>query len=231
MSRVSAAVRELGLGTALLYLAGRALARCGGGVALHDLLLYVQAAPARPMLPAHRGASIEIRVLDGGAAIAAGVPCPPDLRIGRQRPGVYCLAAYAQGQPIGHHWLNLAAHDDEMVRCRFEPLPAGRAAWSFDLLIAPPHRGGLAYARLMDASWAFLRQHGRDRLASYITATNRGAIAAEARLGGRRQGRSVHLRLGPLQVLVSSLRPVLHLSFSDRGRPTQRIGMERGETA
>jgi len=231
LSRVSLAVREFGLTTAVLYLAGRALARLGGDAALHDLLLYVQRAPARPMLPTHRGTSIEIRVMDGAAALAAGVPCPPDLRDGRRRPDVYCLAAYVQGQQIGHHWLNLCGHDDEMVRCRYEPWPARRAAWSFDLLIAPAYRGGLAYARLMDASWDFLRRHGRDRLASYIAATNRGAIAAEARSGGRHLGRAVHLRLGCLQLMASNLPPYLHLSFSDRGRPVQRLGLDDGETA
>jgi hypothetical protein len=224
MTGISRLINQLSPATALLYLAGRALARFGDAVALHDLLLYVQPVRATPLLPPQRGASIEVRVLDGDAALASGLPCPPEHAAARRRGGVHCLAAYSGGALIGFHWIALGPYDDEMVRCRYQPLPDGASAWSFDLRIEPAHRGGFAYARLADATAALLRGHGRTHVASYVEAYNRGAVAAEERLGGRRIGRAVHLRLGPLQLLLASVAPYLHLSLSRRDLPVVRIG-------
>jgi hypothetical protein len=217
VSRIGGLIRELGLGTALLYAVGQALSRWRG-TALHDLLLYVQPVRETPLLPSGRGASIEIRDYGGAAALAAGLPCPPEHMAGRRRPGMHCLAAYRDGRLIGFHWINLGPHDDELVRARYIG-----AAWSFHLHIDADQRGGLAFARLMDASWALLREHGRSELASYIAAANRGAIAAEERLGGRRLGRAVHVRLGPAQLLLANLPPYLHMSLSGHG-PTLKLG-------
>ena len=218
MSRIRRLIGELGLGTALLYAAGQALSRWRGA-ALHDLLLYVQPVRDASLLPPGRGASIEVRSYDGAAALAAGLPCPREHTAGRQRPGMHCLAAFRGGRLIGFHWINLKTHTDELVRARYVG-----AAWSFHLHIDPEHRGGLAFARLTDASWELLRAHGRRQLASYVAAWNRPAIAAEERLGGRRLGRALHLRLGPAQLVLASLPPYLHLSFSERGAPTFKLG-------
>jgi hypothetical protein len=218
VSRIRRLIGELGLGTALLYAVGLALNRWRGA-ALHDLLLYVQPVRDAPLLPPGRGASIEVRSYDGAAALAAGLPCPLEHAPGRLRSGMHCLAAYREGRLIGFHWINLEPHDDELVRARYVG-----AAWSFDLHIHPEHRGGLAFARLTDASRELLRTHGRRQLASYIAAWNRAAIAAEERLGGQRLGRALHLRLGPAQLVLASLPPYLHLSFSERGAPTFKLG-------
>jgi len=223
MRRLARLVHELGPGTALLYLLGRGLQRLGGGCALDDLLLYRQPVRAEPLLPPGRGAAIEIRTMTGAQAIDAGLTVAPDLAAGRRREDVHCLAAYRDGALIGQHWLDLGPHDDEMVRCRYATGPATHSAWSYDMAIVPAHRGGLAYARLTDATHALLRTHGRLQIASYIVAANRPAIAAEQRLGGKRLGRALHLRLGPAQLLVASLPPYLHLSFSDRHRPVMRL--------
>jgi hypothetical protein len=224
MTRIGRLVDELGPITALLYLAGRMLARFSSATALHDLVLYIQPVRTAPLLPAHRGASIEVRTLDGATALASGLPCPPEHMAARRRAGIHCLAAYSSDALIGFHWVALGAHEDEMVRCRYLPEPADRAAWSFHLQIESAHRGGLAFARLIDATAELLRAHGRTQVASYIAATNRGAIAAEERLGGRRLGRAVHLRVGSLQLMVASLAPYLHISFSDRRPPVMRVG-------
>lgn len=220
MTRIGRLVDEVGFVTALLHVAGRALSRLGHGAALHDLVLYTQPVRATPLLPAARGVSIEVRSYSGHQALDAGLPGPP----GRRCNGMHCLAAYREGRLIGFQWVNLGSHQDEMVRARYVPMPEGRSAWSFDLNVDSAHRGGLVFARLTDATWALLRAHGRTEVASAIAASNRGAIGAEERLGGCRLGRAVHVRLGPLQLLVASLPPYLHLSVSDRGAPIMRVG-------
>lgn len=224
MIRIRRLADEVGFFTTLLHVASRTLSRLDHRVALHDLLLYTQAVQATPQLPAARGASIEVRTFSGEQAMDAGLPCPAEHAVARRRNGMHCLAAYREGRLIGFHWLNLESHDDEMVRAHYVPLPEGRSAWSFDMQVDPAHRGGLAFARLTDATSALLRAHGRTEVASYIAASNRGAIGAEERLGGRRLGRAVHLKLGPLQLLVASLPPYLHLSVSDRGAPIMQVG-------
>lgn len=220
MTRIGRLVDEVGFVTALLHVAGRALSRLGHVAALHDLVLYTQPVRATPLLPAARGVSIEVRSYSGHQALDAGLPGPP----GRRRNGMHCLAAYREGRLIGFQWVNLGSHQDELVRARYVPMPEGRSAWSFDLHVDSAHRGGLVFARLTDATWALLRAHGRTKVASAIAASNRGAIGAEERLGGCRLGRAVHLRLGPLQLLVASLPPYLHLSVSHRGAPIMRVG-------
>jgi len=224
LSRLAGLLRELGPGTAALYALARGLERLGGWAAVHDLLLYTQPVHESPLLPPGRGAGIEVREMDGATALGAGLPCPLQLAAGRRHANVRCLAAYQDGRLIGFHWLNLGPHADEMVRARYLPQPEGHAAWSFHLQVEPAHRGGLAFPRLTDATWALLRRHGRTALASYIAASNRAAIAAEERLGGRRVGRAVHVRLGPLQLMLANLPPYLHLSVSDRHPPALRIG-------
>jgi len=224
LTRIRRLVDDVGFFTALLHVAGRTLSCLGHQAALHDLVLFAQPVRATPQLPAGRGASIEVRSYSGQQALDAGLPCPAEHAVARRGNGMHCLAAYREGRLIAFQWVNLGSHQDELVRARYVPMPEGRSAWSFDMHVDSAHRGGLAFARLTDATWALLRAHGRTEVASYILASNRGAIGAEQRLGGRRLGRAVHLRLGPLQLLIASLPPYLHLSASDRGAPVMRVG-------
>ncbi len=138
----------------------------------------------------------------------------------RASQGAVCFAAFKEEDVIGCLWLCLSPYDEDEVRCRYRPAPAGEASWDFDVYLMPAHRSGLGFARLWDEANAYLRQRGIAFSWSRISAFNPTSLASHARLGARVAGQATFLRLGPCQLMLASLPPRWHLSFRPTDRPS-----------
>jgi len=193
------------------------------GLAGHGLLyryeLVAQAVAERPRLGARRGASIETRRLGPGDPALAELPLDDAVLAARFAQGAVCLGAFKGGRTIGCLWFVPGAYEEDEVRCRF--VPEGAAAWDFDLYLAPEVRGGLGFARLWDAADAAYREAGIGWSMSRISRFNAASLAAHKRAGARRLGRATYVVLGPLQIMVATLPPYLHLGV--RSRPVLRL--------
>ena len=215
---------EIGLPAAVLYLANRLLDKAGGIAAVYRYALVAQPVAEKPLLPGHRGRSIEIRMIDPRDPALVGMDgITTEVLEYRAGMNSVCFGAFEDGAIIGCLWLCLGPYDEDEVRCRFLPLPEGQASWDYGIFLRPEHRKGLAFARLWDAANAFLRERGVRWSLSRISAFNPASLASHRRLGATRIGSATFLRIGPLQVMGATLPPYVHVSATEKTRPCLRL--------
>ena len=220
-------VRELGLWNACLYVADRLLRVVSfGRIRLHKYYFMAQPVAARPWLPAHRGKSFEVRRLQVGDPALAAFPRPERAFPYRFKQGAVGLAAFKSGAPVGFLWFTVAPYEEDEVRCRYVPLPEGKAAWDFDVYIRPEHRTGPAFLRLWDEANRLLRGEGVFWSFSRVSAFNPVSIASHSRMGAVRTGSVIFATLGRWQVSVATVRPYLFLSLSAASVPVFRLNAE-----
>ncbi|MGD1876714.1 MAG: GNAT family N-acetyltransferase [Kiloniellaceae bacterium] len=197
--------------------------RSGGLLGLSRYLFVAQPVAGQPLLPARRGRSIAVRRLDPQAPELLALPLDRAVLAYRAGQGAVCFGAFKEDRIIGCLWLCLGAYEEDEVRCRYRPLPAGRASWDFDVYLLPEQRSGLGFARLWDEANAFLRAQGVTYSWSRISAFNTESLAAHSRLGARVMGQATFLWLGPCQIMLGSVPPYRHLSFRRKAGPTLEL--------
>ena len=110
-----------------------------------------------------------------------------------------------------------------MYRARFDVGPDGKAVWDFDIFILPSRRGGLAFAFLWDGVFDYLRERNIRWLTSYIASTNTASLKSHLRMGSLKLGSAIFFRLGPVQLVISTRAPHLHVSLADTAKPAFRL--------
>jgi len=223
MGRISGVLAELGPTSALLYLVHRGLAKLGGFAAIYHYVLVVQPIPDLPWLGPRRGRSIEVRLVCRDDPALTRMPLTQTVLRHRFDQDALCFGAFQNGQMIGCQWLCLGQYEEDEVRSRFVPKPAGRAAWDFDIYVLPELRQGLAFGRLWDTTNAYLRQKGVGWSFSRISGFNAKSLASHYQLGAQRIGTATYLRVGHWQLMLASVRPYIHLSFGEADVPTIQL--------
>jgi len=222
-------VGELGVPGTALYAAHRLMSRLGGGTGVYHYDFLVQPVRAAPLLPPGLGRSIDVRPIGAGDALLAAMPVRPDVVDYRFAQSAECLGATRDGILIGYLWLCCGPYEEDEVRCHFVPSPPGQAAWDFDVFVEPRHRLGPAFACLWDAAHAVLRARGITHTFSRISRYNVASQRAHARLAARCVGSAVFVRVGPWQVMVSSVRPRAHVALGRTARPVIRLDLPANE--
>jgi hypothetical protein len=223
IERLREAFQQFGPLDGALYLFQRLLSRLLPGAALYKYDLMAQPVAERPLLPAHRGASIEVREIRPEEDIVKLLPRPQAVLRERFRQGAVCLAAFRAGRFIGFLWLLVGAYQEDEVRCRFRPSPAGGAAWDFDVYVEPQERWGFAFSRLWQEANRYLSARGVRWSLSRISAFKRDSLACHARLGSARVGSALFLCAGPWQLMLASVAPFCHLSTHPGSFPEIRL--------
>lgn len=226
LRRLRLAIRELGWIDAFWYVASVLAPRWSGErCEVFKYAIVAQAVPAAAPAPARaRASAIAIRPVTtaelGGDATRFLRPAP--VLAQRCGQGAECLAAYRDADLLGFMWYVCGPYDEDEVRARFVPA-ASVGAWDFDIEILPPHRMGMAFARLWDAANARLRARGVQWTYSRISAFNAPSRAAHKRAGALTLGNAVFVRCGRWQWTASTLAPYLHLSRGAASRPEFRL--------
>lgn len=154
----------------------------------------------------------------------AQIERPPAVIARRFAQGAHCLAATAgESQLAGFLWYVVGPYDEDEVRARFVPGPEGRAAWDFDVSILPKYRMGRLFNYLWRRAFSDLAARGVEHSISRISAFNAASIASHERLGAQMIGSASFLCVGRVQLMWSSCRPRIHLSWRDEQRPLIRI--------
>lgn len=205
--------RELGFFNAVLYGVSLVLARLPFEASLFRYLLVAQPVATEPLTPPGRGASITCREIRDGEFDFSRLGRPSPAIRHRYDQGAICLGSYKGDDLIAFAWLSLGPYVEDEVRCRFFPVPREVAAWDLDVYIDPAHRFGFAFPRVWDEVNRYLSAHNRSWSMSRISAFNQASIAAHSRLGARRLGSATYVRIAKVQVMISGLRPYLHLSL------------------
>ena len=103
------------------------------------------------------------------------------------------------------------------------PAPAGRAAWDYDLWIAPAWRMSRAFVRLWEEAHACLRARGIAWTLSCVHGGNHASLAAHQRLGARLVSHAWILRVGAQQLAVLTQPPYLDLCLRVGARTTVEV--------
>lgn len=221
LRRVRETMRQLGWLNGCLLALDRLLAGISGRRArLYKYYFVAQPVAQKRWLPAQRGANLEIRRVTASDPVVAQFPRPAAAAAYRFGQDAVCLAEFKAGVCIGFIWFTLGPYQEDEVRCRYVPLPAGEAAWDFDVYLQPEQRNGIAFLKLWDEANLFLAARKIRWTLSRIEAFNSGSVLSHARMGAARIGAATFLRLGPCQISLASVRPHFHLSIRPDSFPT-----------
>lgn len=221
-------IRIFGVWGALPYFLDRGLARTSAGkVRLHKYWIVAQPVerPESARTTSSSGAFDVYSVTESNARFE-DYPRPAQVIRARFRQGGQCLVAYRQETFVGYIWFNTGPYQEDEVRCRFVPQPAGRASWDYDAFVAERYRLGRAFKLLWKAALASL--YTQDVRVSYsrISAYNSGSLAAHTRLGARRVATVYFLCVGKTQWMWGTLPPYISISVAASHRPTLRVERE-----
>lgn len=214
---------ELGPLNAIFWGVNRFLERVQAPGRIVRYYFVAQPVAKEPLLPARRGQSIDVRKVLPGDPALRDLPLTEAVLKYRFNQNAVCFVAFQGNAVVGCLWLCLGSYDEDEVRCTFVLHPADRTAWDFDVYVLPGARGGFAFLRMWDAANAYLRELGVDWSLSRISAFNSQSLGSHGNLGARRIASALFVRVGNLQLLVSRLRPYLHLSTSGNSVPALRL--------
>jgi hypothetical protein len=204
-----------------LYYGHRLLQRLSGGRAG----LYAYLIVAQP-IGAQRGPALRddrrTRVQEVGAhdPLIAAFPRPATINRARFEAGGRCHAVTVDTAFAGHLWVATRAYDEDEVRCRFVLPDQPTCSWDFDVYIDPRFRAGRTMARLWQAVDQRLAAEGFSWTLSRISRLNSASLLAHERLGALPVASVGFFVAGPLQVIVASCAPWLHIGFGRSSRPT-----------
>jgi len=223
LTKIKRLIGELGAINAFLYMVHVLLSKPTGHWArIERFLLVSQPVPPSPRLPAGRSKGVEVRRLVSGDELLAQVPRPPEVISSRYAQGAICLALVKTGKVQGYIWLIEGGYEEDVARVLFVLPASGKAAWDFDVYVAPEYRLGFTFARLWDAADAYLRDRGVHWSMSRISMFNAESLNSHGRLGAKAIGSATFLIVGPFQLMVSGLPPYIHLSWGC-SRPSLRM--------
>jgi len=224
VARARSMARSLGPVDSLIYGCAWCLHKlCGRRARLVSYHIVAQPVPESSRLPAGRGESIAVRRLDAARVRELEFPRPRRIIEYRLRQGATCFAAFKEEAMTGFLWLVQPVYDEDEVRCRFSPEPQGEGAWDFDVYVDPAYRLGPTFIKLWDVADAWLRERGVVWTMSRISSLNPDSIRSHRRLGARFLGRALFVRVLRMQLMISTLRPYVHLSVTASHKPLLRV--------
>lgn len=216
--RFKALLAQFGYLNGSLYLLDRALEKLFAGRArIYKYYFVAQPVPHAALLAADPKASIQFRQL--GANEAKALARPPEVIEDRLAQGAICIAGFKNAELAGFIWLLCGSYREDEVRCRFTPRPQADAAWDFDVYVAPRFRLGRFFVRLWEQANDYLRARSIRWTISRISAFNSASVSTHAKLGAVTLGWAVFLKCGSCQLMLSDLKPYVHVSFNAHSVP------------
>jgi GNAT superfamily N-acetyltransferase len=222
---IPATLKDLGLLNALLYWADRLSDACSGGkFRVRRYLFVVQALQSSPGGRAG-GGTLAIRPLLAEDIGAIRFPVADQEIRRRLAQGSMCLLAEITGQFAGYIWLHVGAYPEDEVRCHFEPWPAERVCWDFDVYVEPRFRATRTFLRLWQAAAQHLQPRGFTHSASRISSSNAASLRAHLRSGAVICGSATFVTLGGKQVVIAPRGTPKSLYVSNDSVPQLRVSL------
>jgi hypothetical protein len=151
--------------------------------------------------------------------LVASFPRPAAINLARFASGGRCHAATVDGIFAGHLWTIENGYEEDEVRCRFVLPDTIRCCWDYDVYVVPRYRSGRTLARLWQAVDRRMSAEGFEWTLSRISRLNTASLLAHERLGAVPVAAATFLVAGPLQVMLASCAPRVHISLGARRRP------------
>ena len=214
----------IGLWNAVLFAASRVLSVLfRGRVRLYKYYITVQPVPEPAAQRAARSGAFEIEWAHPGCPLFAQVERPPAVIAARFAQGARCIVASRQERLAGFLWFVVGPYEEDEVRARFVPGPAGSAAWDFDVLVLPEYRMGRLFSYMWNRAAAEMWALGVRNTLSRVSAFNAASVASHRRLGARIVASALFVCLGRWQLMRATVAPHWHFSRRVDSRPTLAI--------
>lgn len=221
MKFITDTLHQLGALNGALYLMSRALERLTRGRCRVIKYCFVaQPVADEPLVQARSDGVLDIVRVDASHPLVEAFPRPAQVIRDRYSQGAVCLSLLRKGEFAGFLWLVHERYDEDEVRCRFILQPAALAVWDFDVFVDARYRLGRGFARLWEAAYGYMRDHGVRWSISRISAFNPGSLRSHQRLGATCIGWALFLVAGSSQMMLSSRPPYVHLSANPANRPS-----------
>ncbi|MBX3590911.1 MAG: GNAT family N-acetyltransferase [Burkholderiaceae bacterium] len=209
-------LRRMGFVNWFAYAADRALEKASGGwIRARALWFYAQPVDLIPQTTTRPGDRISTTVVSRAELPEGAFGRPHGAFAKRFDQGSICIAARRDSELIGFMWLQFDELREQLFRCDFIPCPHGRAAWDFDLYVAPELRLSKAFARLWSHARSYLCERGIETTISWIAFDNDASQRAHRRMGAKRVGWAIVLTAGSARVVLSTARPYLSAGLKD----------------
>jgi hypothetical protein len=209
---LSGPFQAFGLAAGLVYVVDALLRRVSASCRLLFYELMVQPITNAPLLSPSMAARVDIREIKGGDPAVELMPARAEVKQRRLEQGSVCLGAFKGTAFLGYIWLAFGAYAEDEVRCTFVLAAASESAFDYDVYVFPQHRIGIAFPVIWNGANAYLRRRGVKYTFSRIGRFNVASRRAHARLGSRRIGRALFLKLYRVQVMVATVPPYAHAS-------------------
>jgi hypothetical protein len=217
-------VNVLPLGAGVFESVARGLRRVSGGrVRLLHYLIMAQPVPGAPARPAGASRGITVERVEPGHVLLAQFPHRAEALGRRFAQQAVCHAAHREGELVGYLWLQETPFADRDAGCVFVPAPTGRAAWDYDLWIAPAWRMSRAFQRLWEEAHGYLRGRGVEWTLSCVSSLNRASLASHRRLGAQLISHAWILRVGARQLAAFTQPPFVDLCLLSGVRATLEV--------
>lgn len=226
-TRLGGPLREFGWGNGLLYIVDRILRSLSPQLGLRVYELVAQPVTSKPLLPASLSRHYTFAEIGPGHPDIEQMPARPDIKAQRFEQGARCLGAYKHGELVGFAWFCSARYHEDEARCTYELAQPACSVFDFDVYVMPAYRMGAGFAALWQGANAYLAQQGIGWTFSRVTRFNLASRRAHARLGAHVVGRAWFLQAWRVELMLSTLRPFVALTW----RPAQRVRLRLAPAA
>lgn len=206
--RLAGPFRDFGGLDGALYSIDRVLGGASGGrcrLFVYDLM--VQPIGAKPLLAPNRLKNLHFAEIPQGHPDVERMPARADIKALRFEQGAKCIGAYRNDKLIGFVWLCFDAYREDEVRCTYRLAQPQCSVFDFDLYVFPEYRMGTAFIAVWHGANAYLSERGIRWTFSRVTRFNLASRRSHLRLGAVRRGTAVFLKLGPLEIMGSTVAP------------------------
>ena len=204
--RLVSPLREFGPRVGALYLIDRALQAVSPRLGLASYEFLVQPVSDKGFLPPALARSFSFELLSPASADLSSMQAPASVVAQRFADGANCLAVYRKGVLLGYAWWSACGYLEQEVGCLFQ-LADPTTVFDFDLYVLPEHRMGLGFVALWHGINDHLRRAAVTASLSRVSSFNIASLRAHHRLGSVPFGRAWFLRLGGVNVMISTLSP------------------------
>lgn len=221
--RLAGPFREFGFFPGLVYAIHRVLTRISPrlGFVYHDWM--VQPIPEKPLLPERRRDAYTTREIPEGDPLIDQMPLRPGVAAARFAQDVVCLGTFRKDELVGYIWLAFGSFEEDEARCTFVLEPVSESVFDFDLYVLEKYRMGMGFIAVWDGAARYLRERGVRHSYSRLDHFNRKSAAAHDRLGWKRVGSAVILKLGTFELQVTSMAPFVFLLLTKAQRARIRL--------
>lgn len=151
------------------------------------------------------------------------LPRPEHMIKARFEQQTHCLLAVQEQQLLACAWFTEQQYQEDEVRCLFDFSHLTDHVWDYDVYVTPKYRVGRLFMRLWMQAEQYWQARSFNASLSRINAFNTNSVISHEKLGAKKVGSACFICLGSFQLMVSSMAPYFHLSFSGNSQPKIKV--------